>query len=231
MAQKKIEDIVLIVQARVNSTRIPNKMLRNFDEENLFEIAINKIIKSKVLPKENFYVSLHDDALKKIAKKYDLNIYHRSKESVSESKDTRIVSEWYNKLNFKYYIIVNACCPLLTIETIDKFIKYFLNSKNDSLFAVHEKRNFYWDTAGVLKTEYPGTMDTKLVEMVYEAAHCLYAGKMSRIGEGIYLGNFTKNDPELFTVEEKETFDIDYEWQFRVAEVLYKNREYVLNEQ
>jgi spore coat polysaccharide biosynthesis protein SpsF (cytidylyltransferase family) len=104
MAQKKIEDIVLIVQARVNSTRIPNKMLRNFDEENLFEIAINKIIKSKVLPKENFYVSLHDDALKKIAKKYDLNIYHRSKESVSESKDTRIVSEWYNKLNFKYYI-------------------------------------------------------------------------------------------------------------------------------
>jgi CMP-N-acetylneuraminic acid synthetase len=96
---------------------------------------------------------------------------------------------------------------------------------------VHEKRNFYWDTAGVLKTEYPGTMDTKLVEMVYEAAHCLYAGKMSRIGEGIYLGNFTKNDPELFTVEEKETFDIDYEWQFRVAEVLYKNREYVLNEQ
>ena len=230
MALKKIEDIAVIVQARTNSTRIPNKMLKNFNDSNLFEIAIQKLLKSSIITKDNFFVSLFDDELKQIANKYNVNIYHRSKESVSESKDTRVVSEWYNKLNFKYYIIVNACCPLLTIETIDNFIKYFLDSPNQSLFAVHKKRNFYWGMDGVMKTNYPGTMDTKLVEPIYEAAHCLYAGKMSLIGEGIYLGNFVKNDPELFMVEEKETFDIDYNWQFKVAEVLFKNREYILDE-
>lgn len=229
MVQKSIKDVCVIVQARTNSTRIPNKMIRQFNETNLFEISLQKILKSSVIPKENFFASLYDSDLKKIADRNGVNIYHRSQESVGESKDTRVVSEWYNKLNFKYYIIVNACCPLLRIETIDKFVNHFIGSPNDSLFAVHEKKNFYWGTDGVMKTKYPGTMDTKLVDSVYEAAHCLYAGKMSRIGKGIYLGNFTKNDPELFVVEEKETFDIDYEWQFRVAEVLYKNMEFVLN--
>ena len=29
--------------------------------------------------------------------------------------------------------------------------------------------------------------------------------------------------PELFTMEELEAFDIDYEWQFKIAELLYDN--------
>ena len=32
---------------------------------------------------------------------------------------------------------------------------------------------------------------------------------------------FTKNSPELYVVPEFEIFDIDYPWQFKVAETLY----------
>lgn len=229
MVQKKIEDILFIVQARTNSTRVPNKMIRDFCGTNLFDISLKKILNSDVIPRDNFYASLYDDELKKIAKDNGVNIYNRSENSVGESTDTRVVSEWYNKFDCKYYIIVNPCCPLLRIETIDKFVNKFLETDSQSLFAVHKKNNFYWNTDGSMQTKYPGTMDTKLVESVYEAAHCLYAGKMSRIGEGIYLGNFTLNDPELFIVDEKETFDIDYEWQFRAAEALYDRKGYILN--
>ena len=36
------------------------------------------------------------------------------------------------------------------------------------------------------------------------------------------MGNFSKKEVELFVIEdEKETLDIDYEWQFQVAEKLY----------
>ena len=220
---KNIEDICVIVQARTNSKRLPNKMLKDFVGSNLFEIALKKILKSSIITKENFYASLYDEDLKSVANKNNVNVFHRTEQSVSESKDTRIVSEWYNKLPYKYYIIVNACCPLLSIETIDNFVNHFLASKNDSLFAVIKKQTFFWNQYGEMTTRYPGTMDTKHVQPVYEAAHCLYAGKMSRIGEGIYLGHFTKNDPELFTVEEREVYDIDYEWQFEQARVLYEH--------
>ena len=225
---KSIEEVCFIIQARTNSKRLPNKMLRDFSGTNLFEIAIKKILSSSVIPKENFFLSLYDRELIDVGEKYNVNIYVRSEESVSESSDTRIVSEWYNKLPFKYYVIINACCPLLTIETIDAFVQNFLDSDNESLFAVYKKQTFFWNLDGEMITEYPGTMDTKLVEPVFEAAHCLYAGLMDRIGKGIYLGLFTKNDPELFELEEKETVDVDYEWQFKQAEILYKNRKSIL---
>jgi CMP-N-acetylneuraminic acid synthetase len=31
-----------------------------------------------------------------------------------------------------------------------------------------------------------------------------------------------KNDPELFVMDEKETLDIDYNWQFKNGEALYE---------
>ena len=45
---------------------------------------------------------------------------------------------------------------------------------------------------------------------------------MELIGKGIWMGDFTKNEIELFPVDEKECFDIDYEWQFEHGQKLYK---------
>jgi CMP-N-acetylneuraminic acid synthetase len=45
---------------------------------------------------------------------------------------------------------------------------------------------------------------------------------MEKIGQNIWMGDFTKpGDIELFEVPEEEIFDIDYEWQFDVAEQIY----------
>jgi CMP-N-acetylneuraminic acid synthetase len=39
------------------------------------------------------------------------------------------------------------------------------------------------------------------------------------------MGSFKKpNDPEFFVMEEIECFDIDWPWQFDIAEILYKDR-------
>ena len=73
-------------------------------------------------------------------------------------------------------------------------------------------------------TQSPGTMYTNLVDNTYSAAHALYAGSMADIANDIYLGDFSPNYPELFIVEEQETFDIDHLWQFKMGEVLYENR-------
>ena len=230
MTHKRLSDIVFIIQSRINSKRIPGKMLRPFADSTLFEIALDKILTSSLIPNENFYVSLYDDVLKDIAREKGINIYHRSEKSVSESSDTRVVSEWHNKLDYSYFVSINPCCPLLQVETIENFVRHYLDSPYPGAFGVRRVQNFYWDHEGKLITTYPGTLDTKCVEATFEGAHCLYAGSMGRIGQGIYLGNFEPNDPELYQIEEKETFDIDYEWQFRAAEVLYKNKDYVLND-
>ena len=68
-------------------------------------------------------------------------------------------------------------------------------------------------------------MNTKFLKGYYETAHVLQAGKLSDIGKNIWMGSYKKkNDPELKEIPEEETFDIDYEWQFKVAEKLYSKK-------
>ena len=51
-------------------------------------------------------------------------------------------------------------------------------------------------------------MNTKTIPFTYEAAHCLYAGRMDKIKEGVWMGDFNKpGDIELFPMEEEECLD------------------------
>jgi CMP-N-acetylneuraminic acid synthetase len=225
---KKIEDICFIVQARLDSKRMPKKMAKEFCGKTLLDITIEKLVDSKVIPNSNVYISLYDEELKQISSRYDVNIFNRSKNSVSESKEPRVVSEWCWMLPHKYFVTINACAPLLKIETIERFVTDYLHSESENMFAVFQKKNLIWDGDKNLIVKYPGSLDTKLIDIVYEAAHCLYAGSKEQMSNNIYLGNFTKNNPELWVMDELESFDIDYQWQFDVAEILYKNRNKIL---
>ena len=226
---KNINDICLIVQARLGSQRCPNKMIRPFAGSTLTDIAIDKVLDSKVLPKENFYLAVHEPELISIGKNRGINVFERSEKSAkSEGTPMTEIFEWWDKLPYKYVLMFNACCSLLTAKTIDNFIRHYLETDSDGLFGVIEKKNYFWNTKGELITPWPNgeaILNTKMVGTTLEAAHCLYAGSMPALGENVWMGDYTPNSPELFVVPEEETFDVDYEWQFGVAETLYKARQ------
>ena len=228
---KNIKDIIFIIQARTQSTRVPNKMLRPFAHSNLFEIAIENVLQSSIIPKDNFYLSIMDDELIDIAKKHNVNYFVRSEESTQEPVTLQKALEWHNKLPFKHFVIINACNPLLKVETIDNFVKQFLEVDSNGLFGVFEKKTFLFDSEGKMlnrffgEDKYLATLETKFVETCYEAAHSLYAGSTEDINNGIYMGSFKQpGNPNFFIMDEIECFDIDWPWQFEVAEKLYLNK-------
>ena len=222
---KNIKDVCFIIQARLNSERVPNKMIRNFNDSTLVDIAIQKLIESNA-PLNQIYLSVHETQLLEIGQKYPINIYQRSYESANVDNGIQLLFEWWNKLPFKYVIMISACNPLLKVETINSFIQTYLNDNHDGMFSVINKKNYFWSNDGNMINKWPigqDLLNTKAVETTYEAAHCLYASKLDLIGNGKWCGSWiTLNDPVLFEVAELETFDIDYEWQFIVAEQLYK---------
>ena len=75
---KNIKDILFITQARLESQRVPQKMIRPFCGTNLLEILIEKIKKSNIIPLENFYLAVHNQELVDIAEKQNINYYKRS---------------------------------------------------------------------------------------------------------------------------------------------------------
>ncbi len=223
---KDINRICFIIQARVNSTRLPGKMILPFAESSLIEKAIEKVKKSN-FPQDNFYLSVCDPELIDLAHKHEVNIYHRSPDSVQNGAGIQEICEWYKKLDYDYYIMISPCCPLVEVATINSFIKTFVESPSNGLFSVFEKKHFLYDQEHRMLNTYLGDtekflFDTKQLVPVYEAAAALYGGAMSDLARNVLYGTFeTPEDPQFFTMEETECFDVDYQWQLEVAEVMY----------
>ena len=217
---KDLNDIVFIVQARLNSERAPNKMLRPFAGTSLFDICLKKIKNTKI-PLENFRASVYEQELIDVCNKNGLKYFFRSKESANNDTSLQKIYEWHDKLNYKYAVIINACNLFLKPETINAFIDEYISNPYDGLFGVMPKKQYYWNESGSLITKWPtgnNIMNTKAVEQVYEAGHVMYAGKMDRIKEAEWMGKppYSNNNPKLFEVSEFECLDIDYEWQFEL---------------
>ena len=223
---KDIKDVCVVVQARLSSERVPGKMLRNFAGTTLVDILFKKLKQSKIIPTPNIFFSAYEDELNEVGNKHGINIYHRSKQSAfSEGNPLSEIYEWHDKLPFKYVVLISACNPLLKIETIDSFFNSYLNSNKEGAFAVFEKKTYYWNKQGNSITDWGDStiMNTKYIEPIYEAAHCLYASRLDIIKDGYWMDTTLPPSPELFVMNELETFDIDYEWQFKVGEKLYLN--------
>ena len=128
---KDLKDICFIIQARTNSSRLPGKMIKPFAESSLIEISIDKI-KNSIFPNENFYLSVNDEELIDIANKHNVNVFLRDKQSTRNDDVIPFtlpeVFDWWDKLDYKYYILMNACNPLVKIDTINQFINEFINS-------------------------------------------------------------------------------------------------------
>ena len=99
---KNINDIFFFVQARMGSTRVPGKMLRTFAGTTLMDIIVEKILKSSIIPKDNFYLSVYEPELKEVAKKHSVNIFHRSYKSAYAEGVLTDLYEWHDKVPYKY---------------------------------------------------------------------------------------------------------------------------------
>jgi len=226
---KNINEVAVLVQARLSSERCPRKMVRPFAGLTLTEITLRKLAQSDYIPTENIYLSAYEPELKKIGDKVGINVFERSEHSAmwDGGPDAHLTGmyEWWDKIPFKYVVMVNACTPFLEISTIEGFIRAYCESDSRGMFAVMEKMNYFWDEDFQFLTPLrDAAMNTKNVQKTYEAAHCLYASKLSSIDDGIWMGDFNKKgDIELYPVSESECFDVDYEWQFRAYEAMYRS--------
>ena len=120
--------------------------------------------------------------------------------------------------------VVTVVSDLVDRDTID-----------DALLGVFEKKTFLFDSEHKMMNDFYGddkylaTLETKFVETTFEAAHTLYAGSLEDLRNNIYMGSFKeKNNPDFYVMEELECFDIDWPFQFDVAELMYKQRKDII---
>lgn len=223
-----MKDISIVVQSRLGSQRVPGKMLKPFAGTTLVDVLLEKLTHLQTLDSSNVYFCAHEQELLDVGAKYTINLIKRSKESANEEKNIKVLFEWYTQIPTTHLVMVSACNPLLKIETIDNFIKSYQNSKKNGAISVYESKNYFWDSTGKMLNKWPEgftSMNTKFVAPTKVAAHCMYGSRVDIIDKGFWVTDKLPYSPELITMPEIESFDIDEPWQFEVAEQLYKNKE------
>lgn len=121
-------NVVAIIQARMASSRLPGKGLKEIVGRPMLWHIINRVEKSKYINKIIVATTKDkkDDQIEEFAIKYNIGIYRGS--------ENDIVDRFYNAAkNYNVDIIVRIWgdCPLIDPAIIDKTMKEFLSNQAD----------------------------------------------------------------------------------------------------
>ncbi len=125
----KNKNIICIVQARLNSNRLPGKILKKINKKDTFlEFLIKRLKKSKKISK--IVVACPDTAEdKKIIKrltKYKVNLFQGS--------ELNVLDRYYQaakKFKANVIIRITSDCPFTDPKLMDQFLEIFLKLKYD----------------------------------------------------------------------------------------------------
>lgn len=121
------KNIHIIVQARLNSTRLNEKVIKKINGKTIIEILYDRLKKVNLCDKIIFAIPKNkkNNKLKKILKSINIK-------NIFEGSDENVLSRYYNsakKFNSNIIIRVTADCPILDPKIIDKMIKKFITLK------------------------------------------------------------------------------------------------------
>ncbi|OEF98877.1 acylneuraminate cytidylyltransferase [Vulcanibacillus modesticaldus] len=173
--------IVAIIQARMNSTRLPGKVLKSVLNKPLLEYQIERIKRSKLLDEIVIATTVKEVDLPIIALSKRLGIiYFRGLEA-------DVLARYYGAAKkFQADIIVRLTsdCPIIDPQIIDRVIEYYL---------LHQ--NVYDYVSNILKRSYPRGMDTEVFSFEsLEKAHF----QATKPFEREHVTPFIYKHPELF---------------------------------
>ena len=138
---------VLIIQARIGSTRFPKKVLAKINGTTLIEQIIYRVKKAKKIDEIVLATTKkkEDDILCRIAEKNKISFFRGS--------ENDLVDRYYNAAIYfkaKFILRLPADNPIPEPKEYDRLIKYHLNSNNDfSSNICNFKKNGYPDGIGV----------------------------------------------------------------------------------
>jgi len=218
---KKIE-IGVCSFARTSSSRCKEKMIRPFGNSSLSDIFLEKL----AIVGDNVFFGGYEPIFKEKCEYHNVPFIQRSYESANIDEPASKIYEILNDQPYEYFLLVNACLPFLKVKSILSFLE-LCTIDDKPKFAVFKKNNFYTDRDGKPYnfSNKLSTINTKNVKQVNEFAHVFYFFKKSYFVENGWYWDW-KDLSYIEINESLETFDIDTEEQFMMAEAIWKGLNY-----
>lgn len=214
-------DCSVVINARVDSTRLPRKLLRTFNGTTLLDIALEKISNLDVPFK--FLAACEIDIID-IYRKYDSDIYllNRSSASVQKGRlSQHITFAHYRDIPTDYIMVINPCAPFVKLETYQSALIDFGERQAKTMTSAKEHTNIFVDGNFDPINPHGKVVSSQGNKTIYEMSHLFHIfNKEFFLKEG-YFWTYSRNDPYYFIVDKSESCDIDDLLDFRISECLH----------
>lgn len=222
--------IAFFLPTRKGSERVKNKNTRPFAgmEGGLIENKIRQLLDTKLI--DEIILSTNDEKCMEVAQKYSsdkrLRIIPRPDELCLSSTNLQDLICYVPTITDAEHILWgHVTTPLAGAEEYDKGIELYLSKLEegyDSMVGVTELKNFLLNKDGKLVNNttnipWPRTQD---LEPLYEINHTMFLAKREVYTE---LKNRLGNKVLFHVMDEIHSKDIDWEDDFTIAEIMYRN--------
>lgn len=225
-----MDKISFFLPTRKGSERVINKNTRPFAgiEGGLVENKIKQILATKRI--DEIIFSSNDEKCLEVAQKYAsdsrMKIVERPEELCLSSTNLQDLICYVPTITDADHILWgHVTTPLAGAEEYDKAIEkylYNLSAGYDSLVGVTELKNFLLNKEGQVINNttdipWPRTQD---LEVLYEINHTIFLAKRD-----VYIEQKNRLGKKvlLHVMDEICSKDIDWEDDFRIAEIMYEN--------
>ena len=118
--------VSIIVEARMNSTRLPGKVLKNIIGKTVIELLLNRLKSIKKIDKIIIATTKNskDDLIEEFANKKKFHVYRGDENNVMQR--VMKAAEYYNT---DIIVSITGDCPLIDPEIVDQAINLYKNNK------------------------------------------------------------------------------------------------------
>lgn len=198
--------ILAVIPARAGSKGIPNKNIRIIGGKPLIYYSINNAKQSKFIT--DIIVTTDSTEVKIIAKQMEVKYKWRDAELCGDAVtlDAVIADAIPCDVDWDYIITMQPTSPTLSVETLDKAIKYSIDNDIDTLISAINAPHLAWrEENGKKVPNYKKRLNRQYLPPYYMETGAFVISKASVVTNETRIGKTV----DVFEIPENEAQDID----------------------
>jgi CMP-N-acetylneuraminic acid synthetase len=213
---------VIFLMMRIDSTRVPRKMLQKVGRFTLAERNFRLAKEAGELADVPVVCAIWpgDRELVELAKEYAVPMFERSYASAHESDYSTVHGafvDWMKACGYDYGVYPNACCPFLKPDTIAALVRFGRQSPTRACWlALPERALWVWDQAGATVIR-DGTGNTQAGDRYFIRSHAAGAFPLNMMTSYESVMNCS----DFLPIEDRQQLiDVDSEDDLKLAQIL-----------
>ena len=212
-----MKKVTAIIPVRKGSVRVKNKNIKPFAGSNLLKIKIKQL--KQIAEIDKIIVSTDCDVMADLARKEGIEVHIRDEYyASSEVNNSEFFKNLAESIECEHIMYSPVTCPLISSETYHDCLREYNNKNTKNLITTSIVKHHMWLDDQPLNYDILESPNSQNLPDIHKITYgvCLISRE-----DMIQYKNIVTPNPTFKLLDEIESVDIDTEFDFMVAEMIY----------